>query len=989
MNILLCLTGGSARRFHIAASLASLALLLLVSTARSQPLPDYAMRGLDSALSAILMHRSDLTMRWDAAGTDSHRLKSISGLFGDPLRSFTLADSIAALGLAGERNYGPFFNYLGVQLGFGEQAFNTSRPLMSDNEIKLYSKIDMNTLSFSAQLLLRRFLALALSTDATVTSNRGRIAPERFKRLVEFADSLILQSEEDDQATLVEMKEAERYGLARSKQFFNTDAAGLNYNELLDPGVTLATSAIDLARRMAPEAPLYADSIKTQIWNTPLGLVALGGAGDDVYTGNFFCIIDIGGNDVYRPSARTKESATEHPVTLIVDFGGNDIYTGEDYTFGGTLFGASTLVDMKGDDSYTGRNFALGCGYFGTGVLYDADGNDRYSGGTAVEGAGLFGIGVLIDNKGNDNYLAHLQSQGFAYTRGIGAIVENEGNDSYIAASPYTDYLRYDDHFETFCQGAALGSRPVASAGIGIIAEGSGNDTYVADIFGQGVGYWFGLGAIVDKRGNDSYNAFQYAQGSGVHLAFGVLADSSGNDNYVSHGVSQGCGHDIAFGGLYDANGDDNYVIESLSLGGGNADAISLFVDGGGADGYIARHTNTLGYSDLRREYGMIGIFLDLEGKDFYGTSRGGNDSLWTGSYYGVGLDGNIRPRHDDASATPGGSGPAKTPEQIEAELARDIPTLFIQASAAPQKYQYIVQPAINRLVERADESIPYLLAQLNTESPRESLALGIILPRIGRKVMYQLIDTVRHGELSRVGQAMYALGEMRDTTAATALGERMVDSSVSWRMRRAAGEALLKINAPSARPYLRRALRDTFEIVRGYAARALAAVGDSADIALLVPYLNDRSQIVRYQIQLALQKRGIDSIPVPFADALLASTTGFAPDLLYPLAPSLRDSTGRARLLTGMLSDSSAIVRARGARLALAWNDTAMIELASTFKKGERNSVVLYELNKLPEIPKAKKSKKKKGSEEKSSSKDADEKKSKKSKKKKKRGDD
>ena len=117
------------------------------------------------------------------------------------------------------------------------------------------------------------------------------------------------------------------------------------------------------------------------------------------------------------------------------------------------------------------------------------------------------------------------------------------------------------------------------------------------------------------------------------------------------------------------------------------------------------------------------------------------------------------------------------------------------------------------------------------------------------------------------------------------------------WRMRRAAGEALLKINAPSARPYLRRALRDSFEIVRGYAARALTNIGDSADIALLVPYLNDRSQIVRYQIQLALQKRGLDSIGLPFADALVASTSGFAPELLYPLASSLKDSAARARL--------------------------------------------------------------------------------------------
>ncbi|MEO5929213.1 MAG: HEAT repeat domain-containing protein [Candidatus Kapaibacterium sp.] len=937
----------------------ALLVLIGVTPATGQILPSYVMRGIDSALGAINMNRSDLSMRYDVAGLDSHRLSVISRLFGDPLSSFSFADSLASIGLAGEKNYSTFFNYLGRQLDLGDQPFQISRPEMSDNEIRLYSKIDVNALNFTSALILRRFLTLALATDATITSYRGTIQAERLKRLVAYCDSLIIQSEDDGNATLVEMKEAERYSLARSKQFFNVDAAGLEYERLIEPGVNLSSVALDMARRMQGEIPRYRDSVKTQIWNTPLGLVALGGAGDDIYTGDFFCIVDIGGNDIYRATPRTKATALDHPVSLIIDFSGDDIYEGGDFTFGGTLFGASAVIDMKGDDSYTGRNFSLGCGFFGTGIIYDAEGSDRYSGGTCVEGAGLFGIGLVIDAKGNDTYRAHLQSQGFGYTRGVGAIIENEGNDIYLAASPYTDFLRYDDHFETFCQGAALGSRPVASAGIGIIAEGAGNDSYVADIFGQGTGYWFGLGAIVDKKGNDNYNAFQYAQGSGVHLAFGVLIDSSGSDNYVSHGVSQGCGHDIAFGGLFDANGDDNYVVESLSLGGGNADAISLFVDGGGEDGYIARRTNTLGYSDLRREYGMIGIFLDVEGKDFYGTIRGGNDSLWTGSYYGAGLDANLRPKSPDAPET--AAGPGKSKEAIDAELGKDIPTLFVQASAAPQKYQYLVPPAQQRLVDRADESIPYLLSQLNTESPREALALGIVLPKIGKKVAQRLIDTVRHGELSRVGQAIYALGEMHDTSAGTALGERIVDPTVSWRLRRTAGEALLKMSAQSAKPYLIRALRDTFEIVRGYAAHALVLMADSAELTQVLPLLNDRSQIVRYQTQLGLQKRGIDSIANSYANALIETPTGFGHDLLYALATTLKDTAAHGRIVSGMLKNTDPNIRAQGARLALAWNDTTSLEAASEFKKSERNSMVLFELNKIPDMPKRKKSKKKK----------------------------
>lgn len=952
----------TAHRLRLLAA-ALLPALLAASGASAQYFPAYVDRAVDSALAAIYMTRSDMAMRWDATGTDIHRLSTIKKLFADPLSTFAVADTLASISLANRKNYGPMFNQLGRRLDLGDGAFLVNRPSMSDNEIKLYSKVDIGRLSLPDAFVLRKFLTLALGTDAAVINAKSHIAADRMKRLVEYCDSLILESEDNAAMSLVEMKESERYGLLRAKQFFNEDAAALEGAQLLEPGVNLFLQAFDQANAMAPEIARLKDSIKTQIWKTPLGLVALGGAGDDYYTGELFCVLDVGGNDVYKLSDRTKAQSAEHSVSLILDFDGNDTYIGNDFAFGGTLFGASTVIDLKGDDSYTARNFSLGCGYFGTGVLYDGSGSDRYAGGTAVEGAGFFGIGLLIDAQGNDNYAAHLDAQGFGYTRGIGAIIEHEGNDSYIASSPYTDYLRYDDHFETFCQGAALGYRPVSSAGIGYIAEGKGNDIYVADIFGQGTAYWYGLGAIVDYGGNDSYSAFQYAQGSGVHLAFGALVDTSGNDNYVSHGVSQGCGHDIGFGGLHDARGDDNYVVESLSLGGGNADAISVFVDAGGTDGYITRVNNTMGFSDLRREYGMIGVFLDLDGKDFYGTVRGGNDSLWTGSYYGVGLDASMRPKSPEDPG-PGGansSEPHRTKEQIDAELAKDIPTLFIQASAAPQKYQYIVDPARARLVERADESIPYLMSQLNSESPRERLALGIILPKLSKRVLRPLIDTVLTGDPSRVGMAIYCLGEMKDTAAGDALGRKIADKATNWRLRASAGEALLKMRATAAKPYLLQAVRDTVELVRGYAARALVMVADSGELAATFPMLNDRSQIVRYQIQLGLQRRGLDSSDVAgaFTDAMLAAPSGYRFELLSSVAPMLKDPASRARLLGGMLANTLPVVRARGVRLAGSWNDPGLIAKAREIRKKEKNSLVLFELDKLPEIAKTRDPKK------------------------------
>lgn len=938
---------------RLALAVGIFALIALASmtppSASAQHLPGYVLTSIDTALRAIYMNRSDLTMRWDAVPDDVHRLSTIKRLFGDPLASFAVSDSLASSALLAIEDPARFFRHAGRLLDLGELLTEGTRPSMSDAEIRVFTRIDMSSLDLPTALVLRRFLALALTTDSRLSLARQDIPADALERLVAFSDTLVLESAENADATLVELKQAERYGMARAKQYFNVDAMLVDPTKQLRPGVSLFSMSVDIARAMSAELARATDSIRSRTWTTPLGRIAIGGRGDDIYDGEYFCIVDVGGNDIYRAAKRTKRDALERQVTLIVDFDGNDHYIGGDYAFGGTLFGASSLVDLKGDDNYSVGNFGLGCGYFGVGGLYDGAGADRYAGGQCVEGAGLFGVGVLVDATGNDQYLAHFEAQGFGYTRGVGAIVDGDGNDSYIASSPYVDFLRYSDHFETFTQGASLGFRPISSAGIGIVAEGGGNDIYFSDIYGQGTSYWFGLGSLVDRKGNDSYTSFQYSQGAGVHLAFGTLIDSEGNDNYVSHGVSQGCGHDIAFGGLFDARGDDNYVVESLSQGGGNADAISLFVDGAGDDGYIARHTNTMGFSDIRRMYGMIGVFLDLGGRDFYGSVKGANDSLWTGSFYGVGYDANNAPPAVAAAAEPER---ARTPEEIEADLAKDIETLFIQASAAPQKYQYIVEPARARLVERADESIPYMMSQLGTESARERLALGFILPRLGKRVSEQLIDTVRHGHRSRVGMAIYVLGEMKDTSAGAALGERLVDST-DWLMRAAAGEALLKMTAYSAKPWLKRAIKDSFELVRGRAARALSLVAEESELPAVLAMLDDTSQIVRYQIQLGLQSRGVDGFAGLFVRSYIDETDPFARGIMQQLARSLGDAKARETLLESMLEDPRAHVRADGVRLALAWGDRTSLRRAARLKAQEKNSMVLYEIYRVIDMEK------------------------------------
>ncbi|NMC44301.1 MAG: hypothetical protein GYA46_10320, partial [candidate division Zixibacteria bacterium] len=203
----------------------------------------------------------------------------------------------------------------------------------------------------------------------------------------------------------------------------------------------------------------------------------------------------------------------------------------------------------------------------------------------------------------------------------------------------------YADRYFTLSQGFAYGVRPAFSGGVGFITDYAGNDLYVSDIFGQGSGYWWSLGMLCDRSGNDQYVSYQYAQGAGAHMALGILSDEAGDDVYRSHGVSQGCGHDYSCGWLVDRRGNDIYSSYDLSQGAGSANGIGLITDIGGDDGYyVFRKGNTQGYGNPRRDYGSIGVMLDLGGLDRF-DGNGSDNRFWrTASKWGGGLDRDISP---------------------------------------------------------------------------------------------------------------------------------------------------------------------------------------------------------------------------------------------------------------------------------------------------------------------------------------------------------
>jgi hypothetical protein len=456
-----------------------------------------------------------------------------------------------------------------------------------------------------------------------------------------------LDNEKDD-ATLEAIDDAELEAEKRTKRLFEI-ASKVDRGKIASASLIVLKAAITAEGKLEGitaqkgDKPAVPDSIASGdiiFWcQTDKGMAIIGGSSQTIYKKRFAAIIDLGGDDIYTCAAGGADTTVRFAVAI--DLAGNDLYNSDkSFAFGSGGYGVGVLIDRTGNDVYKSDNFGIASGSFGSGILIDRSGDDFYSGDIACQGAAFMGYGILIDRKGNDRYSARLYSQGFGYVGGFGAILEKEGSDSYIVQGAFTDKLRYEDRHLSLSQGFGYGNRPDWSGGIGLILDAAGNDNYTCDIFGQGSSYWFAFGGLWDAQGNDNYIAYQYAQGAATHSSAGILYDVIGADNYVSYGVSQGCGHDLAVGFLLDGNiGDDNYTISDLSQGAGNANGVGILIDEGGDDGYICKKEyNVQGYGNWRRDFGSIGIMLDLSGFDRY-AGKGKDSSWWGSGQYGIGID--------------------------------------------------------------------------------------------------------------------------------------------------------------------------------------------------------------------------------------------------------------------------------------------------------------------------------------------------------------
>jgi hypothetical protein len=336
-------------------------------------------------------------------------------------------------------------------------------------------------------------------------------------------------------------------------------------------------------------------------FDSAIGVVSIGTRGDDVHGPDAAVTVDPGGNDVYE-----RLPSTEGAISVIVDLEGNDRYRGSDLV----VHGLSAIVDLSGNDRYAMSGPGLGAAIAGTSLLLDFEGDDSYEADLFGQGAAAFGLGAIVDLRGNDRYALRAGGQGLGFAGGVGLLWDRGGNDSYTARG-------LSDIFDrgggiSGAQGAALGFRTMLGAGVGILRDESGDDVYQAEMFAQGMGFYYGLGLLWDGGGNDAYRAVRYAQGNGVHEAVGVLCDESGNDRYeLGVGVGQGMGLDLSVGILRDGAGNDSYRALSHAQGNATANGVGILIDAGGRDEWdMASDRLSWGRAEWFRELPSVGLLL-------------------------------------------------------------------------------------------------------------------------------------------------------------------------------------------------------------------------------------------------------------------------------------------------------------------------------------------------------------------------------------------
>ncbi len=535
-------------------------------------------------------------------------------------------------------------------------------------------------------------------------------------------------------------------------------------------------------------------------------------------------------------------------VSQLLDLAGDDLYLGKGLLGpGAALWGACLILDAAGDDLYRADYAGQGAGLYGCAWLEDRGGHDLYTAGALAQGAACVGLGILRDINGDDIYQVGLEGQAFAGLRALGLLIDDHGTDRYIAGGRERDHERHPEHYLSMAQGFAIGMRPHAGGGLAALVDREGNDVYQADVYGQGVSYWYAIGMLLDLDGHDTYNLREYGQGSGIHLSSGLLWDRAGHDHYTGWSLSQGCAHDYALGLLVDHAGHDVYTADHFSQGRGMNNSVGVLVDATGNDAYFGIRLDTvqgIGDPGGEREYGSLSLLLDLDGRDSYSCAAT-NGAPTLRPFYGVVYD--LAP-----PATERATDEPATNRWRDAGYETLISAISRYGNTEARRTKKAL--ARRELQARGTDALHWLINHCHLENLWIVLTARELVRRLDKDeavpILIQALDA-EHPDIVRM--AAYLLGYFTCPEHAARLMPLLENHKTAGPALRTLG----KWQVTNAIPAMVAALDHEKERRRILAVNALKDVGDPMVASNLVKMLDEPVFTVRHTAAEALKKLG------------------------------------------------------------------------------------------------------------------------------------
>ena len=308
----------------------------------------------------------------------------------------------------------------------------------------------------------------------------------------------------------------------------------------------------------------------------PVGILAIGDGVPTSYDVDYFLVIDLGGDDVFRNGAGGALAVTRRAGDHVTEsFVAPSLVLNVDVA--GRQSTATGNLEVRNPDGALGRDaYAIPANATGDysqgsmwGLLLDTQGDDAYTAGSAAQGA--LG-GVLLDLKGQDSYKAGDLAQGATLLAtsentqplpGDGSLgadrpSESGGDDAPLRRIPPGLHLDMGADSDVrkarnASQGFSRGVSGSAGVGAGILLDQGGDDQYLTfsdhgrGQQSQGVATAGGVGVLLDLKGNDTYTAWgPVSQGATISQSYGadpasgsryapgaaLLADTGGVDRY-------------------------------------------------------------------------------------------------------------------------------------------------------------------------------------------------------------------------------------------------------------------------------------------------------------------------------------------------------------------------------------------------------------------------------------------------------------------------